>query len=189
MKELYKITPDGKALIKANKNINPKIADRLGYVLLIETQPPQISEGDELIVRYEYVIEERPCPHGVSKRLWERNPRRFHKTGIKTVYEVITPPPPPESVYTYDDYNRALEDYLREVRVERGYTDREPTEYIDSKVPRWDSDGRDYRSFRDDVMLYALPILNEYKETGNAPTLAEFKAGFPKMVWSYTEEV
>jgi hypothetical protein len=89
--------------------------------------------------------------------------------------------------YTYDDYNRALEDYLREVRSERGYTDREPDQYIGSKVPRWDSDGRDFRDFRDDVMLYALPILNEYIATGNAPSLAEFKAGFPKMVWTYAE--
>jgi hypothetical protein len=38
-------------------------------------------------------------------------------------------------------------------------------------------------------MLYALPILNEYLATGNAPTLAEFKAGFPKIVWTYQEEV
>lgn len=91
--------------------------------------------------------------------------------------------------YTYDDYNRALEDYLYSVRAERGYTDREPTEYIDSKVPRWDSDGRDYHSFRDDVMLYALPILNKHKNNEEVPTLEEFKAGFPKMVWSYTEEV
>lgn len=92
-------------------------------------------------------------------------------------------------IYTYDDYNRALEDYLREVRSERGYTDREPSEYVDSKVPRWDSDGRDYRSFRDDVMLYALPILNKYRNNEEVPTLAEFKAGFPRIEWSYKDEI
>lgn len=90
--------------------------------------------------------------------------------------------------YTYDDYNRALEDYLYSVRAERGYTDREPTEYIDSKVPRWDSDGRDYRSFRDDVMLYALPILNKYKNNEEVPTFEEFKAGFPVIEWTFKEE-
>lgn len=90
-------------------------------------------------------------------------------------------------VYTYDDYNRALEDYLRKVRSERGYTDREPDQYIGSKVPRWDSDGRDFRDFRDDVMLYALPILNKYKNNEEVPTLKEFKAGFPKMEWSFKE--
>lgn len=90
-------------------------------------------------------------------------------------------------VYTVDDYNRALEDYLRDVRFERGYTDREPDSYIRSSVPRWKSDAEDWDRFKDAVMLYALPILNEYERTGNAPTLAEFKAGFPKMVWSYTE--
>lgn len=33
--------------------------------------------------------------------------------------------------------------------------------------------------------LGALDIINAYAATGNAPTLAEFKAGFPKVVCSY----
>jgi hypothetical protein len=36
-------------------------------------------------------------------------------------------------------------------------------------------------------MTYALGVINEYAASGNAPTLAEFKAGFPKMVWSFKE--
>jgi hypothetical protein len=111
------------------------------------------------------VFDKYDCSTGVWRKLWRVEP----------------------IVYTADDYDAAMEDYLREVRYERGYTDREPDQYIGSKVPRWDSDGRDFRDFRDDVMLYALPILNEYIATGNAPTLAEFKAGFPKMVWTYAE--
>ena len=27
----------------------------------------------------------------------------------------------------------------------------------------------------------------EYAATGSAPTLADFKAGFPKMVWSFND--
>jgi hypothetical protein len=38
-------------------------------------------------------------------------------------------------------------------------------------------------------MTYALDVINTYTKTGNVPTLYEFKEGFPKMVWTYQEEV
>ena len=91
-------------------------------------------------------------------------------------------------VYTYDDYDNAMEDYIHQVCVERGYTKREPSAYEDDPYPRFAQDAKDFKAFRSQVMLYALPILNEYLATGNAPSLEEFKAGFPKMVWTYTEE-
>lgn len=87
--------------------------------------------------------------------------------------------------YTYDDYDNAMEDYIRQVRIARGYTTREPSDYKDDPYPRFAQDAKDFIAFRSAVMLYALPILNEYKETGAARTLAEFKAGFPKMVWTF----
>lgn len=90
--------------------------------------------------------------------------------------------------YTVDDYDAAMEDYLREVRTERGYTTREPDTYLHSSDARWSQDAKDWIAFKDDVMHYALAIINEYQSTGNAPTLAEFKAGFPKMVWTYGGE-
>jgi hypothetical protein len=90
--------------------------------------------------------------------------------------------------YTVDDYDQAMEDYLREVRVARGYTTREPDDYFGSSNPRWSQDAKDWVAFRDAVMTYALDVINTYTKTGKAPSLAEFKAGFPKMVWSYQEE-
>ena len=89
--------------------------------------------------------------------------------------------------YSVEDYDAAMEDYLREVRYERGYTTREPDDYFGSSNPRWAQDAKDWVAFRDAVMTYALDIINTYTKTGNAPTLAAFKAGFPKMVWSYAE--
>ena len=89
--------------------------------------------------------------------------------------------------YSVEDYDAAMEDYLREVRYERGYTTREPDDYLGSSNPRWAQDAKDWVAFRDAVMTYALDIINTYTKTGNAPTLAVFKAGFPKMVWSYAE--
>jgi hypothetical protein len=88
-------------------------------------------------------------------------------------------------VHMVEDYERAMEDYIRSVRIERGYTTREPSDYINSAVPRWRQDAEDYIAFRDAVMVYALTIINEYTATGNAPSLEEFKAGFPKIEWSY----
>lgn len=91
-------------------------------------------------------------------------------------------------VHTPDDYDNAMEDYLRQVRSERGYTTREPDDYFGSSVPRWAQDAKDWVAFRDAVMTYALGVINDYTATGNAPTLAEFKAGFPKIAWTYQEE-
>ena len=89
--------------------------------------------------------------------------------------------------YTPDDYDNAMEDYLRSVRSERGYTTREPDDYFGSSNPRWAQDAKDWVAFRDAVMTYALSVINTYTATGNAPTLAEFKASFPKVVWTYQD--
>ena len=91
-------------------------------------------------------------------------------------------------VYTQSDYDAAIEDYLREVRVARGYTTREPDTYLQSSNHRWAQDAKDWVAFRDAVMSYALDIINTYTTTGNAPTLVEFKLGFPKMIWTYQED-
>lgn len=77
---------------------------------------------------------------------------------------------------TVDDYNRVLEDYLLGKRSERGYTDREPSDYYNSSVSRWAQDARDWIAFRDRVMVYGLKVLNEYSATGVAPlTVDEFE--------------
>ena len=91
-------------------------------------------------------------------------------------------------VYTVDDYDRIMEDYLKQVRSDRGYTTREPTLYFNSSNPRWRSDAEDWGRFIDAVMDYGLKVQNEYAATGNAPTIAEFVSGLPKMVWRYKEE-
>lgn len=76
---------------------------------------------------------------------------------------------------TLDDYNAALEAYLKEVRSLRGYTDRDPSEYYNSTVERWAQDAKDWVEFRDRVMVYGLEILTQYQQTGTAPcTLEEF---------------
>jgi hypothetical protein len=93
-----------------------------------------------------------------------------------------------EPILTYGDYDNAMEDYLRKTREKRGYTMREPDGYVHSSNPRWSQDAKDWVAFRDVVMTYALDVINTYAKTGNAPTLKEFKAGFPTITWTYKEE-
>ena len=86
------------------------------------------------------------------------------------------------------DYDNVMEDYMKRVREERGYTLREPDDHFGTRVPRWLQDAKDWCVFRDDVLLYGLKVQNEYAATGKAPTIAEFVAGLPKMEWSFKEE-
>ena len=90
---------------------------------------------------------------------------------------------------TVDDYNKVLEGYLLEKRSERGYTDRDPSEYYNSSVARWAQDARDWIEFRDRVMVYGLEVLNEYMDTGVAPlTIEEFSERLSEMEIKWTHE-
>ena len=92
---------------------------------------------------------------------------------------------------TQQDYDDALEARLREVREERGYTTREPSEWRDTDVPRWQQDAKDWLEFRDRVMLFGLDVQNKYASGGVPPmTLDEFKDELKKMdiVWTYKED-
>lgn len=83
------------------------------------------------------------------------------------------------------DFDAAMEAHLRTEREARGYTTREPDAYINSSVPRWAQDARDWVAHRDEVMAYALALINAV-ESGQRqpPTMAEFKAGLPTITWT-----
>ena len=89
---------------------------------------------------------------------------------------------------TVADYDAAMEKHLVAERCARGYTTREPDMYTDSEVPRWNADARDWKKHRDAVMLYALDVMNRVSAGEPPPMLAEFTAGLPNIVWSYTED-
>ena len=92
---------------------------------------------------------------------------------------------------TVSDYDAIMEQHITDARFARGYTTREPTEYLGSSVPRWAQDAADYIAFRDKVMLYGLEVINEYAATGKAPSLEVFKAGLEmiKCEWSYNDGI
>ena len=89
-----------------------------------------------------------------------------------------------EPVRTIADYDKAVEDHLLAERVAHGYTKREPSDYAGSAVTRWAQDADDWIAHRDAVMLYALDVINHYEQTGEAPTLDEFKAALPVIQWT-----
>ena len=86
------------------------------------------------------------------------------------------------------DFDAAMEKHLKSEREERGYTTREPDTYWNSEVPRWRQDAHDWVAHRDAVMEYALALITAV-EAGERqpPTMEEFVAGLPKIVWTYTE--
>lgn len=86
------------------------------------------------------------------------------------------------------DYDAALEAHIKAARMERGYTDREPSDYKYSTVPRWAQDAEDFIKFRDACMLYGLQVENDCAAGKEVPTLEEFKANLPQIKWTYTEE-
>ena len=85
---------------------------------------------------------------------------------------------------TLEDYDKAMENHLMAERIARGYTTREPSEYKGSSIERWNQDAEDWILHRDEVMMYGLNVQNTYKETGNAPSLDDFKENLPKISWT-----
>jgi hypothetical protein len=118
---------------------------------------PQCEPG------YQAVFDRYDSSTGVWKQLWKIVPIQ----------------------YTYNDYNNAMEDYIRQTYEQRGYIEREPSAYINDPFPRFAQDAQDYVEFRSKVMQYGLPILNELLNNGSVPSMEEFKAGFPKIAWTY----
>lgn len=100
------------------------------------------------------------------------------KRVVKTDWHIVAKP------VDRADYDAAMEAHLRAERDARGYTDREPTDYLQSGVQRWRQDALDWVAHRDEVMLYGLSVINRFIETGAAPTLAEFRDGLPKIKWT-----
>lgn len=89
----------------------------------------------------------------------------------------------PEKPLSASDYDRVLEQHIHDTRVARGYTTREPSCYLQSSVSRWKQDALDWVAFVDECMLYGLDIQNRYASGETVPTLEEFKANLPQIVW------
>lgn len=93
----------------------------------------------------------------------------------------------PERPVTPADYDAAMERHLKHEQETRGYTTRSPVEYANSTNARWAQDAKDWVAHVTSVMEYALEIENRAKHGESVPTVDEFVAGLPKIVWTYAE--
>lgn len=94
----------------------------------------------------------------------------------------------PEPPVTFGDYDAAMEAHLEAEKAARGYTKREPSDYAGSSNPRWAQDAKDWIAHRDAVMEYGLSVENMAKAGESVPTLDEFRANLPKIVWTLEAE-
>lgn len=81
-------------------------------------------------------------------------------------------------------YDKLLEAKLTSECLARGYTKREPSDYLDSKVVRYRQDARDYTAHRDEAMLTGEDMLNAYLTTGQIPSVSAFLAALPDITWT-----
>ena len=132
---------------------------------------------------YKRAVDERPLQPAPNGYHYEAQGWAELGGVIQRVYAAIQDPAP-----TLADYDAAMEAHLYEERAARGYTTREPDAYLNSSVPRWAQDARDWVAHRDAVMAYALTLMNQVEDgERDAPTMAEFRAGLPAIQWTYTE--
>lgn len=137
----------------------------------------ETGKVDEFAYSLPEMIPEGKSYLEVSEEIWNNAQGKLMK--VEDGQFIYTEPPP-----TLEDYDKAMEDHLREERITRGYTLREPSDYKGSSVERWNQDAEDWISHRDEVMLYGLEIMNHYKDTGEAPSLDEFIQNLPKITWT-----
>lgn len=129
---------------------------------------------------YKRVVAERPSQPAPNGYHYEAHGWAELGGVIQRVYAAIQDPAP-----TISDFDAAMEEHLYEERAARGYTTREPDAYLNSSVPRWAQDARDWVAHRDAVMGYALALINQVEDgERDSPTMAEFKAGLPKIHWT-----
>lgn len=114
---------------------------------------------------------------------WTLNPPpdgESHYVMLNGVWEEVQKTPEE----TISEYDRAMEDYLKQVRSQRGYTTREPSDYASSSVTRWRIDASDWIAFRDSVLVYALGVQVAALGGGNLPSVADFISGMPAIAWT-----
>ena len=130
-------------------------------------------------------LEDNP-PSSTHEEGYHYEPVRYDVVDGKVVrlYALVE-----DALPTLDEYDAAMEEHLLAERSARGYTTREPDSYLTSEEPRWCQDAKDWVAHRDDVMRYALGLINAVQSGQmTPPKMEEFKAGLPEIEWHYTDK-
>ena len=157
----YLVTADGATIVNPSAEQYAELRD--AYQKGVDAPRPEQQEGK--------VVEYAGYELGETDHQWHKQ------------WELVDVPQP-----TLADFDAAMEAHLRTEREARGYTTREPDAYINSSVPRWAQDARDWVAHRDAVMAYALALINAVEsDQRQSPTMVEFKAGLPTITWTFAE--
>lgn len=116
--------------------------------------------------------------------IWEHKPQGYMTPEEWLAAHPAPEPEPPTPAEIIAEYDAALERKLADEKAARGYTVREPSDYLDSHVVRYRQDAQDWIAHRDLVMLEGLTMLNEYLQTGVIPSLNDFLAALPNITWT-----
>lgn len=103
--------------------------------------------------------------------------------GDRLIGGVYVPPDPDPP--TLQDYDDAVQSHIDSAAYLRGYRDAAScVSYVGSTNPTWDAEAVTFRSWRDDVWVYAFTVLGQV-QSGQipAPTIAEFIADLPHITW------
>lgn len=177
-------------LYSADAAIDPEETIRAGTNVYLSAanatfkQPLQKKSGYSIIFNgtdWEYIQDHR----GI--RVWKED---FSSIIIDTLGPIpqgysTKMPEIPKPPLTVKDFDIELQTYIKNVRVARGYTTRQPDAYLNSKNERWKQDALDFIDFRDACMEYALNLYNNFQESNITITLQQFKQNLPKIKWTF----
>ena len=191
----YFYTDDTKEFLYANEVfIDPLESAKAGndvYMFSVNAttiQPLEPKEGYAVIFNgetWQYIEDNR------GKIVWKSYEQNIQITELGPIPENYFEQQPQKPI-SMQDYDALLENYIFETRYARGYTSRQPTDYINSSTPRWKQDALDFIAFRDKCLQFGQSIINNYQTTGIVPSLEQFEKQLKQTcvcIWTYNEQM
>lgn len=191
----YFYTDDTKEFLYANEVfIDPLESAKAGndvYMFSVNAtiiQPLEPKEGYAVIFNgetWQYIEDNR------GKIVWKSYEQNIQITELGPIPEGYSEQQPQRPI-TMQDYDVLLENYIFETRYARGYTSRQPTDYLNSSTPRWKQDALDFITFRDKCLEFGQSIINNYQATGQVPSLEQFEKQLKQTcvcIWTYNEQM
>lgn len=151
-------------------------------------QPLEPKEGYAIIFNgktWQYIEDNR------GKIVWKSYTQNLQITKLGAIPEGYSEQQPQKPI-TMQDYDAIMQQYIMSVRYARGYTSRQPTDYLNSSTPRWKQDALDFIAFRDKCLQFGQSVINNYQTTGIVPSLEQFEKNLKQTcvcIWTYNEQM
>ena len=161
------------------------------YILSVNAtfeQPLEAKPGYAVVFngeKWQYIEDHR------GQILWKSYEQNFQMTQLGAISEGYSKQQPQKTI-TLLDYDAIMQQYITETRYARGYTTRQPTDYLNSNTPRWKQDALDFIAFRDKCLQFGQSVINNYQATGIVPSLEQFEKNLKQTcvcIWTYNEQM